>query len=558
MQTQYWQEMYPKFQEMQQQWIDGVSALMQASVKQEQTFSAAELLKVNQDFFVQQAALWQQSLHNTQADAAFPDKRFQAEAWTQPAFDWIRHYYLLTSQWMLQLVDLLPGDEEMRARLRFFTQQFLDAMSPANFWMTNPEVMARAAETQGDSLRQGMHNFLKDAEKGRLSITDESQFEIGVNVATTQGGVVFENALIQILQYTPLTSTVFERPLLIVPPCVNKYYLMDLQAEHSMVRYLLEQGQRVFLISWKSITPELGHLRWDDYIEQGVLAAIDVVCDITQQSQVNTLGFCIGGIILSTAAAVAKARGEDKIASMAMMASMLDHCEQGDIRFFIDEAMVRTREARMDKGGVVRGADLAAAFSMLRSTDLIWTPAVGSYLLGEAPVAFDLLHWNADTTNLALPMHTFFLRHMYLENALTIPGKIVLCGVPIDLRTLTMPAYLFAASEDHITPWKSVYASLRLLAGSQRFVLGASGHIAGSINPVSKNKRHYWVNENMTTDADTWFSLAESRPGSWWQDLEAWIEPQAGNRIPAVNRLGNPQYPVVEPAPGRYVKEKAN
>jgi polyhydroxyalkanoate synthase len=551
-----WQEMYPKFQEMQQQWFDGISAMIEASAEQDKATAACELFKINQEFFVQQAALWQQSFQPAQKEA-FPDKRFSDEAWEQPGFNWIRHYYLLTSQWMLQLVNLLPGSEETRARLRFFTQQFLAAMSPANFLMTNPQVLAKAAETQGASLRQGMENFLKDREKGRLSITDESQFEIGVNVATTQGGVIFENELIQILQYAPLTPTVFERPLLIVPPCVNKYYLMDLQPTHSMVRYLVEQGHRVFLISWKSITPELGHLRWDDYIEQGVFAAIDVVCDITHQPQINTLGFCIGGIILSTAAAVAKARGQEKIASVSLMATMLDHCEPGEIRFFIDEALVRSREARLAEGGVVRGADLAAAFSLLRSKDLIWKPAVDSYLLGEAPVAFDLLYWNSDSTNLALPMHTFFLREMYLENALTVPGKVLLCGTSIDLRTLTMPTYLFAASEDHITPWQGVYASLKLLGGNSRFVLGASGHIAGAINPVSKNKRNYWVNENLTLDAATWFAQAQSRPGSWWQDWVQWLQPQAGKQIRALKRLGNAQYKVIEPAPGRYVKEKA-
>jgi polyhydroxyalkanoate synthase len=550
-----WQDRYIKLQEMQQQWFDGMSTMVEAFAEQDKTQAAYELFNINHTFFMQQAALWQQSFQPVQKDTC-PD-RLSDEAWDQPGFNWIRQYYLLTSQWMLQLVEALPGDENTHARLRFFTQQFLEAMSPANFLMTNPQVLAKAVETQGASLRQGIENFLKDQEKGRLSITDESKFAVGVNIATTPGGVVFENALIQVLQYTPLTPKVFERPLLIVPPCVNKYYLMDLQPTHSMVRYLLEQGHRVFLISWKNITPQLGHLRWDDYVEQGVLAAVDVVCHITQQPQINTLGFCIGGIILSTAAAVAKARGQDKIASLALMATMLDHSTPGEIRFFIDEALVRAREARLAEGGVIKGADLAAAFSLLRAKDLIWKPAVASYLLGQAPVAFDLLYWNADSTNLALPMHTFFLRHMYLENALTVPGKVIICGVPIDLRTLTMPAYLFAASEDHITPWEGVYASLKLVGGNTRFVLGASGHIAGSINPVSKNKRHYWVNDNTALEAAMWLAEAQRLPGSWWQDWVAWLRPYAGKSIRAVKRLGNTDYNVIEPAPGRYVQEKA-
>lgn len=555
MSAQFWQEMYPKFQEMQAQWADNVAELIHITKKQDYSELTTAMLKHSQDSFAQQIALYQQTASQDQTAI---NTNFQNEVKQQPAFDWMKHYYLLVGQWTMGLLDTLNLDEEVRLRLRFFTQQFLDAMNPANFLMTNPEALLKAAETQGESLSTGMKHFLEDMQKGHVSITDESQFEVGVNVAVTEGAVVFENELIQILQYVPLTEEVHERPLLIVPPCVNKYYLMDLQKEHSMVRYLVEQGQRTFLISWKSITPELGHLRWDDYIEKGVLTAIDVVCAITKQKKVNTLGFCIGGTILSTALTVAKARGEDKVASLALMASMLDHCDQGDIRFFINDALVRTREARIAEGGVVNGAELAMAFSLLRANDLIWQPWVKNYLLGESPSAFDLLYWNADSTNLALPMHTFFLRNMYLENALTEPGKVVLCGVPIDLRTLTMPIYLFAAQQDHIVPWGSVYASRKLVGGKVRFVLGASGHVAGAINPVSKNKRNYWINEELNLNAEDWFNKAESRLGSWWQDLVMWQKEMMGKKIRATKKLGDAQYPIIEPAPGRYVKEKIN
>lgn len=562
--TQTWEEIYSKFQEMQQAWIDHISSSMKTATQPDYATMLMQMSHANQTFFTQQATLLQHTLLNTQKDMSkeeikpLVDARFQGEDWEIPVFDWLRQYYLLSSQWMLQLVHSMYSDELVRARCLFFTQQFLNAMSPANFLLTNPEAINRALQTQGESLKQGLAHLLQDVQKGHLSLTDESQFEVGVNVATTEGAVIFENELIQILQYTPLTERVYEKPLLIVPPCVNKYYLMDLQKEHSMVRYLVEQGHCTFLISWKTVTAELKHLRWDDYIEKGVLCAMDVIGAITKQKQMNTLGFCIGGIILSTALCVDKARGQDRVASLALMASMLDHQDPGEIRFFIDDALVRAREARSKEGGVIKGSDLAMAFSLLRANDLIWKPFTHGYLLGENPSAFDLLYWNSDSTNLALPMHTFFLRKMYLENALTIPNKVVLCDTPIDLRQLSLPTYLFGAHEDHITPWKSVYGSIRLLGGKVRFVLGASGHVAGSINPVSKNKRNYWVNEDLTQSADDWFTHAQSQAGSWWQDLLGWQKNWTGKMIKAPKILGSQQYPVIEPAPGRYVKEKAS
>ncbi|MGL6042182.1 MAG: PHA/PHB synthase family protein, partial [Deefgea sp.] len=388
-------------------------------------------------------------------------------------------------------------------------------------------VMKLALETKGESLQEGMKKLMADMQKGSITMTDESQFAIGTNLAMTPGEVIFENELFQLIQYAPTTPQVYSRPLLVVPPCVNKYYIMDLQPANSMMGYIVSQGYTTFLVSWKSIEAHQGALKWDDYVESGVIKAAEVVREISKAEKINVLSFCIGGELVTTAMPVMQARGLDWFESITLMTVMLDHTDPGEIKHFIDWNLIRKRESQVE--GVIDGKELAKTFSALRSNDLIWNYVVNNYLKGKNPPPFDLLYWNSDSANLSLPMHTFFLRNMYLENNLTKPNSFSLCGTPIDLTTITVPTYIFAAREDHIVPWQSAFLSTRILKGPIRFVLGASGHIAGAINPVSSNKRNYWVNENTALESDAWFEGAESRPGSWWQDWSVWLAPQSGS-----------------------------
>lgn len=512
------------------------------------------------DFYKQQLELWLSLIGaKEKAPVVFPekgDRRFNSPEWEQPLFDYIKQNYLLTSRWMLQVVHQSHSDETAREKMSFFTRQYVDAMSPANFAFTNPEVMKLAVESKGESLQEGMKKLMEDIQKGTITMTDESQFEVGKNLGISPGQVVFENELFQLLQYTPSTPQVYTRPLLIVPPCVNKYYIMDLQPDNSLVAYAVSQGFKTFLISWKSVTPEMGHLEWDDYVEHGVITATDVVRKIGKAEKINVLSFCIGGELVSTAMSVMQARDLDWYESVTLMTVMIDHTDPGDIKHFIDWNLIRKREAQLAEGGVIGGKELSRTFSALRSNDLIWNYVVNNYLKGKTPAPFDLLYWNNDSANLALPMHTFFLRNMYLENNLAKPNSFSLCGVPIDLTKLTTPTYIFAAREDHIVPWQSAYLSTRIFKGPLRYVLGASGHIAGAINPVKANKRNYWVNEDLSGTSEEWLSGAESRPGSWWQDWSQWLTPFSGEKVAASKTHGNAAFKPIEPAPGRYVKER--
>ncbi|MFZ2853662.1 MAG: class I poly(R)-hydroxyalkanoic acid synthase [Rhodocyclaceae bacterium] len=529
-----------------------------------------QMARLQKSYMEQQLQLWNSMLlrgkGEGKGEAGTPvvapepgDRRFSAPEWqSSPMFDYVRQSYLLNSRFIRELVEVLPSeDEKEKNRARFLARQYIDALSPANFAATNPEFVRIAVESKGRSITDGINNLIKDYEKGRISMTDESVFEVGTNLATTAGAVVYENDVMQLIQYAPLTPKVAVRPLLIVPPCINKYYILDLQPENSFVRYAVEQGNTVFLVSWRNVKDDLGHLTWDDYLENGPIKAIATAREICKVDQVNALGFCVGGTILSSALAVLAARGEDSVASLTLLTTLLDFSDTGEIGLFIDERSLAARDAAMLKGGIMKGSELAGVFSSLRANDLIWNYVSNNYLKGQKPQAFDLLYWNGDSTNLPGPFACWYMRNLYHTNSLRVPGKLEMCGAQVDLGRVTIPNYLLATREDHIVPWQTSYQGTRLLGGESKFVLGASGHIAGVVNPASKNKRSYWINPDLQGDADGWLAGAQECKGSWWSDWSVWLKQHASGERTARKKLGSAKLKEIEPAPGRYVKEKA-
>lgn len=487
------------------------------------------------------------------------DRRFRDEAWQQsPLHDLIRQHYLATSKQLADFVDQVQVDERSKLQLRFYARQFIDAMSPSNFPATNPEVMRTAIQTRSASLVTGMQNLIADLQKGRITRVDESAFEVGRNLATTPGSVVFENELIQLIQYTPQTPDVEKTPLLIVPPCINKYYLLDLGAGNSFVEYAVACGHQVFLISWRSAVPEIQNLGWDDYLNLGPLKAIDVVRDIAQVDRIHALGFCVGGTILSCAAGVLAARKQDTLATITLLTTMIDFVDTGEIGLLVDQNYVALREATIGRGGIMPGKELAFTFGTLRANDLIWRYVVDSYLKGAEPDAFDLLFWDSDSVSLPGPMYCWYTRNTYLENRIKQPGATTQCGERIDLSQVKVPTYLLASREDHIVPWQSAFSSKELLGKEPRFILAASGHVAGVINPPARKKRSYWSNGDLNSDAATWLKKAEEKPGSWWPDWDAWMKRHSSGTVKAPANPGNATYRPIEPAPGRFVRQKSN
>ena len=436
------------------------------------------------------------------------DRRFAGKAWHSSWSKLIAATYLLNSKHLMSLAKAVDTDEKSRQKILFTTEQMIDALSPSNFIATNPEVLENIISTQGQSIQKGIVNLLGDMKKGKVSQTDESAFEVGKNIATTEGHVVFRNELFELIQYTPLTETVFERPYLMVPPCINKYYILDLQPDNSVVRHMVAQGHTVFLVSWKNPDATMAEVSWDDYVGTGVIKAIDVVKAIGDTKQINILGFCVGGTLTTSALAVLAARDEHPAASLTLFTTLLDFTNTGILDVFIDEGMVELREntigGKNGKCGMMSGLDLGNTFSFLRPNDLVWNYVVENYLKGNSPPPFDLLYWNGDSTNLPGNMYCWYLRHTYLQNDLVKPGKLKICGEKIDLGKIQCPAYLYASQEDHIVPWQSAYESTHLLKGKNRFVLGASGHIAGVINPPAKNKRYYFENNKIAATANEW------------------------------------------------------
>jgi polyhydroxyalkanoate synthase subunit PhaC len=524
---------------------------------------AAPLAELQMNYFQQQLALWARLMSGAGAGEPLVapergDRRFNAAEWREnPAYSLLKQSYLLNSRLFTDVVEAANLDDATKHKLRFYTRQFVDAMSPANFAATNPDVLKAALESNGESMKVGYENLLADLRKGGITITDESAFEVGKNVAVSEGSVIFENDLFQLIQYAPLTDQVATRPLLIVPPCINKFYILDLQPENSFVRFAAEQGQTVFLVSWRNPDASCGHVTWDDYLAQGAMKAIEVARAVSGADKVNAVGWCVGGTILSSALAVMRANGDESVASLTLLTTMLDFCDPGDLAVFVDEQGVSKREQTIGRGGIYPGAELGFVFQTMRANDLIWPNVINNYLKGKSPEAFDLLYWNADATNLPGPMYAWYLRNMYLENNLRLPGKLTMCDTPVDLGDIDMPSYVLATQEDHIVPWRSAYRTTQLVSGKSQFVLGASGHIAGVINPASKNKRSYWTGGKQGDDAQAWLASATETPGSWWTHWVKWLSPKSGKPVASRKRLGNAKYKPIEPAPGRYVKARA-
>lgn len=547
--------------------VNPMAALMQDAGA---TIRPDAMEKLKNDYLNDFGLLWQEFLAGKTPTLA--DQRFGSPAWlSNPMSSFNAASYLLNAKFLSSMVDTVETTPQQKQKIRFAVQQLIDAMSPANFLATNPEAQQKLIETKGESLTKGMANMLADMNKGHISLSDESAFEVGRDLAITPGTVVYENHLFQLIQYAPTTPTVRQRPLLMVPPCINKFYILDLQPENSLVRYVVEQGNTVFMISWVNPGKKLASTTWDDYVEQGVIEAMRVVGEISGQEKLNLFGFCVGGTLLSTALAVLAARGQKPAASVTLLTTFLDFADTGVMNVFIDETQVALREHQLKDGGLMLGRDLASTFSSLRPNDLVWNYVQSNYLKGNESKPFDLLYWNSDGTNLPGPMFCWYQRHTYLENSLKVPGKLTVAGEKIDLGTIDAPAFIYGSKEDHIVPWTSAFSSMNIVnpgkPQANRFILGASGHIAGVINSPVKNRRSYWSNDQPAEgaaadasgprDAQAWMAGATETPGSWWPEWAKFLAQHGGKDVKAKATPGNGQFKAIEPAPGRYVKMQA-
>lgn len=521
-------------------------------------FDQAQLQALQQAYVQAASKLWAGGLSGT---TPLQDKRFANPAWlSQPTASLTAASYLLNGKALMAMAEAIQVDEKTKQRIRFAVEQWVAATSPSNYLALNPEAQQIAIASRGESLAKGIQNLLHDMEQGHVSMTDESAFELGKNVATTEGAVVYENEFFQLIEYKPLTDKVHARPLLLVPPCINKYYILDLQPENSLVRYAISQGHRTLVMSWRNPDESHGHWTWDDYIEHAVLEAIRVTQEIAGADQINALGFCVGGTMLTTALSVLAARGEKSVASATLLTTFVDFSDTGVLDVFIDEAFVQMREMQMGQGGLLKGQELASTFSFLRPNDLVWNYVVGNYLKGETPPPFDLLYWNCDATNLPGPWYAWYLRNMYLENNLIQPEKLTVCGQQLNVGNIEVPLYVYGSRDDHIVPIAAAYATTQQVSSPVRFVMGASGHIAGVINPPAKNKRSHWVRDDAALPAShtQWLEGATQLPGSWWGDWSHWLASHAGKLVAAPQRYGRGRkYPAIEAAPGRYAQQKA-
>jgi polyhydroxyalkanoate synthase len=543
-------------------WTQAVASLqkmdMGSAGLQNLHFSPAKLAELQQNYLTEAAQLWNQSLQQTPTTK---DRRFSSEAWAHnPMAAYTAAAYLLNARTLMGLADAVDADAKTRARIQFAVEQWVAASSPSNFLAFNAEAQQKAIDTQGESITKGIQNLVHDLRQGHVSMTDESLFEVGKNVATTEGQVVFENDYFQLIEYKPLTARVHERPFLLIPPCINKFYILDLQPANSFIRYCVAQGHRTFVVSWRNPDESLSQATWDDYIEQAAIKAIEVARSISGSEKINALGFCVGGTILTNALAVLAARKKDWVASTTLLTTLIDFSDTGVLDVFIDENFVRFREMQFANGGLMAGRDMAQTFSFLRPNDLVWNYVVGNYLKGETPPPFDLLYWNSDSTNLPGILYAWYLRNTYLENRLIQPGAATVCGEKIDLNLVKMPLYIYGSREDHIVPIGGAYASTQVFPGKKRFMMGASGHIAGVINPPEAKKRSHWVRNDgkFPANVNDWIAGAKEVPGSWWTDWATWLKGHAGKTIPAPKTYGKKgAFTAIEPAPGRYVKTKA-
>ncbi|WP_420894333.1 PHA/PHB synthase family protein [Vandammella animalimorsus] len=524
-------------------------------------FIAPQKLQTLQQEYLAQISQLAQSETKDLGEVLRSDRRFSSQAWLEngPAA-MTAALYQINSSALQKLVEITETDPKTRARLQFAVDQWLAAAAPTNFMALNPDAQVKALSSKGESISKGLMNMWEDIQRGHISMTDEAQFEVGRNIAITPGSVVFQNEFFQLIEYTPTTAKVHERPFLLVPPCINKYYILDLQPGNSFIEYAVSQGHRCFVVSWRNPDQSMDTKTWDDYIEHAAMRAIQAVQDITGAETINALGFCVGGTILTTALAVLAARGQHPVHSATLLTTLVDFSETGILDIFIDENVVQFREMQMGQRGLMRGQDLATTFSFLRPNELVWNYVVGNYLKGETPPPFDLLYWNSDGTNLPGPFYAWYLRNTYLENRLVQPGQATVCGEAIDLSKIKASMYIYGSREDHIVPIRGAYASTQVFTGPKRFVMGASGHIAGVINPPARGKRNYWKSESgqYPKDWSQWLETAEQQPGSWWPDWAQWLAEHAGKQIPAPKKPGKGSaYKVLEPAPGSYVKQRA-
>ena len=526
-------------------------------------------LEAQMKFLQDSAHLWTYTVRRFMGDEAEPviepakgDRRFKDREWQENAvFDYIKQSYLLAARWMQHTVEGIDGLDPMTAKkVDFYTRQFTDAMAPTNFALTNPEVLRTTIESNGENLVNGLNNMLADLERGdgrlKIRMSDEQAFKVGENLATTPGKVVLRTDLFELIQYTPTTKEVYERPLLVFPPWINKFYIMDLKPENSFIRWMVDQGYTVFIVSWVNPDARLADKTFEAYMLEGIIKAVDAVEEITGSNKINTIGYCIAGTLLSATLSYMAVQKDRRIASATFLAAQVDFSEPGELEIFVDDEQLKSIDARMSRKGYLEGNEMATTFNMLRANDLIWSFVINNYLLGKDPFPFDLLYWNGDSTRMPRALHIFYLREMYRDNNLAKPGGITLDGVPIDLRKVRVPVYLQAAREDHIAPYPSVYRATKLFKGKIRFILAGSGHIAGVINAPAANKYQYWTNEDAPTDLNRWLDGATEHPGSWWPDWNDWLSPLSGKKVPA-RKPGSAKYKPICDAPGTYVLVKS-
>ncbi|HOB62398.1 MAG TPA: class I poly(R)-hydroxyalkanoic acid synthase [Candidatus Competibacteraceae bacterium] len=524
-----------------------------------------QLIQAQTEFWKRSLDLWQAASKRMLGQESPPviqaspgDKRFKDAPWTENVvFDFIKQSYLLAADSLQGLVNQVEGlDDKTARKVQFYTRQFVDAMAPTNFVLTNPTVLQATLDSGGDNLVKGLQNMLADLERGRgqlqIKMTDLKAFTPGENIAVTPGKVVFQNDLLQLIQYAPSTPTVHQRPFLFVSPWINKFYIMDMRPKNSMVKWMVDQGFTVFMTSWVNPDERLANKQFEDYM-LSIVAALDAIEQATGEREVNTAGYCLGGTLLLSTLAYLAAQGDQRVQSAICFACMTDFSAPGELEVFIDEELITLLEKQMGERGYLDGSQMAGVFSMLRANDLIWYFVVNNYLLGNDPYPFDLLYWNSDSTRMPRDMHSFYVRNMYQKNLLREPGGITLAGVPIDLGQIKTPVCFLSAYEDHIAPWTSTYAGTQLVGGPVKFVLSGSGHIAGVINPASSDKYGFWLNPNTPPNPDDWFKDAVKQEGSWWPDWLEWLKPHAGPPIPA-RTPGDGKLKPIEAAPGSYVK----